>query len=555
LPVLGFDKILEMGPVESVRILTRERPEVLAVLSFDLVSKVDCLKRENERLAAEYKKVLLANVESKRCRLKAVAETNAYADGNRKLLDLLSKALAGSEISTDEIANEIDRLKDVMGKPKKDSRTSSSKPSADSPRSKGEQKKARELKKNGDPKGRPGPLMGHEPKNRPPLDEKDIENAVVHDVEEKVCPDCGGHLEHNPKNDELVEQLDIPPNCIERTVHRVKGYVCDKCGHHHSNRPAELRTGLIGPALLALLAVLKFGGHVSFGGLQKVLAALGAHVTKGCLSKALNRVSESVKRPVEELLCKLPAQKVVNADESSHKENGNRMWVWTFVAATFTVFVISPTRACSVLEVVLGASFSGVLGSDFYGAYTLFKKKCAGVVMQLCWAHLVRSLKNLTENYIGYRRQYGLRLLELKNEIFRLHHLLKEEPCRIDLFFRLQIRAAEFLRHSLERAALNDKECGKIAKRMIKYGHAYFTFIYRRDVEPTNNSAEQSIRYLVIDRVVTFGTRSESGRDRLARMMTVIATCRKRNASSYDYILKCITAWCKKEEPPSMLDL
>jgi transposase len=398
------------------------------------MSKTDYLKKENERLAAENRKLLLANMESKRCLLKTLAETNAYAEGNRKLLDMLSLSLSGSEISTEEMANEIDRLKDVMGKPKKDSRTSSSKPSADDPRSKGEQKKARDRKTAGSKRKKPGAKKGHEPHNRAPLDEKDIENAVVHDVEDQVCPDCGGHLEHNAKNDEFVEQLDIPPDCITRTVHRIKGYVCDKCGHHHSNRPAELRTGLIGPALLALLAVLKFGGHVSFGGLEKFLAALGAHVTKGCLSRALNRVSESVKRPVEELVAELPSQKVTYVDESSHKENGILMWVWTFVAAGFTVFVISQTRACSVLEAVLGTGYSGVLSSDFYGAYTLFNKKCSGVVMQLCWAHLVRSLKNLTENYIGYRRQYGLRLLELKDEIFRLHHLLKDEPWRIDLF-------------------------------------------------------------------------------------------------------------------------
>jgi transposase len=551
---MGFDELLKLGRLDSIRVLSRERHDVLADLCLDLVAKTGYLIRENERLAAENKRLLLANVESKRCRLKAVAETNAYAEGNKKLLEILSLSLAGSEISTEEMANEIDRLKDVMGKPKKDSRTSSSKPSADDPKSKGEQKKARELKKSGS-KGKPGPKKGHKPNNRPPLDEKDIENAVVHDVEDQVCPDCGGILEYTPKNDELVEQLDIPPDCIQRTVHRIKGYVCGKCGHHHSNKPTELQTGLIGPALLALLAVLKFGGHVSFGGLRKFLAALGAHVSKGCLSEALSRVSESVKRPVDELLAALPAQENLNADETSHRENGKRMWVWTFVAAAFTVFVISPTRACSVLEAVLGTNYSGVLGSDFYGAYTLFKKKCAGVVMQLCWAHLVRSLKNLTENYIGYRRRYGLRLLELKDEIFKLHHLFKDDPCRIDLFFRLQIRASEFLRQAVECAALNDKECGKIAKRMIKYGHAYFTFIYRRYVEPTNNAAEQSIRYLVIDRVVTFGTRSESGRDRLARMMTVIATCQKRSASSYDYILKCIKAWCKKEDPPSMLDL
>ncbi|MDR1081600.1 MAG: transposase [Deltaproteobacteria bacterium] len=64
-----------------------------------------------------------------------------------------------------------------------------------------------------------------------------------------------------------------------------------------------------------------------------------------------------------------------------------------FRSRGFHRFVISQKRACSVLEAVLGSGYSGVLGSDFCGAYTLFNKKCSGVVMRLCWAHLIRSLK------------------------------------------------------------------------------------------------------------------------------------------------------------------
>ncbi|MDR1041627.1 MAG: hypothetical protein LBR80_15990 [Deltaproteobacteria bacterium] len=48
--------------------------------------------------------------------------------------------------------------------------------------------------------------------------------------------------------------------------------------------------------------------------------------------------------------------------------------------------------------------------------------------------------------------------------------------------------------------------------RMMKLYHdAYFTIIYRMDVEPTNNPEEQSIRYWVIDMLATHGTSSEKG--------------------------------------------
>ena len=44
-------------------------------------------------------------------------------------------------------------------------------------------------------------------------------------------------------------------------------------------------------------------------------------------------------------------------------------------------------------------------------------------------------------------------------------------------------------------------------------------------IEPTNNLAEQAIRFVVIDRKITQGSRSESGQKWLERIWTVTATC------------------------------
>jgi len=41
---------------------------------------------------------------------------------------------------------------------------------------------------------------------------------------------------------------------------------------------------------------------------------------------------------------------------------------------------------------------------------------------------------------------------------------------------------------------------------------AYFRFITTPGIDPTNNLAEQAIRFVVIDRHITQGTRSEKGR-------------------------------------------
>jgi hypothetical protein len=64
-----------------------------------------------------------------------------------------------------------------------------------------------------------------------------------------------------------------------------------------------------------------------------------------------------------------------------------------------------------------------------------------------------------------------------------------------------------------------------LAKRFREHGSAYFTFVTTPAVEPTNNLAEQAIRFVVIDRHITQGTRSEGGRLWSERIWTVIATC------------------------------
>ena len=51
--------------------------------------------------------------------------------------------------------------------------------------------------------------------------------------------------------------------------------------------------------------------------------------------------------------------------------------------------------------------------------------------------------------------------------------------------------------------------CRNLAKRFEKHGESYFRFITTPGVDATNNLAEQAIRFVVIDRLITQGTRSE----------------------------------------------
>jgi transposase len=72
-------------------------------------------------------------------------------------------------------------------------------------------------------------------------------------------------------------------------------------------------------------------------------------------------------------------------------------------------------------------------------------------------------------------------------------------------------------------------------------------------VEPTNNVAEQAIRFVVLDRLVTQGTRSEVGNRWCERIWTVIATCAQQGRSVFGYLEAAVTAWFHRTEAPSLL--
>ena len=90
-----------------------------------------------------------------------------------------------------------------------------------------------------------------------------------------------------------------------------------------------------------------------------------------------------------------------------------------------------------------------------------------------------------------------------------------------------------------------------MAKRFREHGEAYFRFITTPRIDPTNNAAERAIRFIVIARVVTQGTRSIQGRTASERLWTIIATCRLQGQSAFDFILQAVHARFHDLPPPS----
>ena len=68
-----------------------------------------------------------------------------------------------------------------------------------------------------------------------------------------------------------------------------------------------------------------------------------------------------------------------------------------------------------------------------------------------------------------------------------------------------------------------------------------FTFLKIAGVEPTNNHAERSLRFLVIMRKICFGTRSEDGSESHSIMPSLLETARRQGKNGIDFLVTLLT--------------
>ena len=181
---------------------------------------------------------------------------------------------------------------------------------------------------------------------------------------------------------------------------------------------------------------------------------------------------------------------------------------WCFRSDLYTLFKIDKSRGSEVLLDVLGAEFDGVLGCDYFSAYRKYMKDF-GVRLQFCLAHLIRDVRFLTTLPDRVTRNYGERVLDGLRQLFKIIH--RRETMTESGFAKAIERARHDLVATAKRAPRRT-EAQNLAERFRLHGQAYFQFITTPSVEPTNNLAEQAIRFVVIDRYITHGTRSEKGR-------------------------------------------
>lgn len=426
----------------------------------------------------------------------------------------------------------------------KSSRNSSQPPSSDGPRAPARRKRQPSGRKSG---GQPG----HEGHGRPLLALAEVDDVV--EVRSLACAGCGALLLGEDPAPGRHQVVDIPPVRPRVTEYRRHTLTCQVCGKATTPPwPQAMPRGDFGPRVAGTVAVLRGRLGLSQRETQEALGTLcGVAVGLGTIEALQAAVSAALTAPVAAAQTHVQAQLVVNADETSWREQAKRYWLWVATTALVTVFLLRQSRSRAAAKELLGPDFTGIVGSDRYSAYAYL----AATQRQVCWAHLIRDFQSLVDRG-GESAALGTKLLAVKDGVFALWQQVQEGTLtRAD--FAQAVAPLQTKLHDLFVVGvdLGIKKTSGLCKNLIKLEPALWTFVTVPGVEPTNNSAERALRRPVLWRRRSFGTQSADGSRFVERVLTAVTSLRQQGRDVLAYLTSACAAATLGVPAPSLLPL
>ena len=251
-------------------------------------------------------------------------------------------------------------------------------------------------------------------------------------------------------------------------------------------------------------------------------------LSRGSINRVKKTEADRLEPVYRAILERVVNGTLVHADETKIEINGKNEYVWVFTNLEDVAFVYSETREATTPQRIL-SNFTGVLISDFYGAYDSIQ--CA---QQKCLIHLMRDLNDDLS-----KQPFNEEMRELAH---RFAAILKPMIESVD---RFGLRACHLRKHKksvdrfykvLSRRDYQTEAAASYKKRFERNSGKLFTFLDHDGVPWNNNNAEHAIKAFVRLRRSIEGKSSAKGiRDYLV-LLSISESCKCRGVSFLDFL-------------------
>jgi len=385
-------------------------------------------------------------------------------------------------------------------------------------------------------KHRHGPPLGHEKHVRKFVAQPD------QTIELRANSCCKCHTDLSDEASQLVDvnQITELPHSPAQVIEvRQYAVTCPQCGASQVEEPPaglEMKRAF-GSRLEATVVYYRQEQHMSYARTQKALLDLHqVEISQGGIDEIMKRAGKWAVGKVEQIQASVRQSKVIHCDETSNRIDGANAWEWVFCSMTSVLHVIRRNRSAEVIRDIMGETQAEVWVSDCYGG----QLKAPARQRQLCMAHQMRALQRVVDT--NPRFAWAKAMQALFQYAIRTHHQRSQMSPEQ---FLTRVARVERTCDRLLHQDLAPPEAQKLQRRYLKYRSCMFVFLYRTDVEPTNNVAERALRHSVVHRKVTNGFRSLWGTNTYAALASVIDTAELSGVRAFEAILSLFS-------PPSL---
>ena len=394
------------------------------------------------------------------------------------------------------------------------------------------------------PSRKRGAPKGHAPWRRREPDHIDQTMPVP---APQTCPRC--HCQALSPHSEVYEHLQEDIVLVPRT--RVIRFVHQQCWCPRCRRPVyqtakgELAGCTIGPVTRAVAMHLRYDLQIPYRKVQYLLRDLFGMPLVPASAMAFDRQAARQGLPLyEELGAMLKSADWAHADETSWRENGRGRYLWFGGNQHIAVYQIADRTSDSAVQ-LLGSDFDGTLITDAYAAYNAVH----AAHRQTCWRHIAARCKEILQQIKLTSPPITVpQAVAFCDQLKKLASRLCDLGCQIRNRKLSRSKARDMipsLERQLKRFAdqpLNYAPAETLRDRIMNKDHdKLFTFLRVPGVDPTNNHAERSLRFLVIMRKICFGTRSQAGSESHGVLTSLLETTRRQGKDRVKFLVTLLT--------------
>lgn len=348
------------------------------------------------------------------------------------------------------------------------------------------------------------------------------------------CRSCGEELDGSLlRLHERRQEIVLPPITPEYIEHQSYQCVCGKCGSKTTGHmPTHLKANIqYGKNVQALVTYLSIYQYLPANRLKKFLKdVVGLPISEGTIFNILGAMSDKAQPIYQKIKEKIQFSKFVGGDETGVHINKIKAWFWIFQNNALTFILVSFSRGYQTIINTFADGFPlSVYVSDSLPA----QLKVKSLAKQLCFAHLMRELKNLEETF---NSKWAGELKQLFKNAIGYKNQMSEND-----YYDSNIKVKEFeqkLSTLLETDTSNKHKKEKaFVKRLIKNRNSIFTFLYYKEVPPDNNGSERSIRNLKVKMKISNQFKSFEFAHHYAVIRSVIDTTIKNSMNVFDALV------------------